>query len=190
MRPIDVFRDKKMKKIAIVLGFVMAFVGIVQAQEKDPLDVSSELERIEKYGVPTVEVVENLKINADSLYNAKDWQNAIEALENHATNANWLANLLSQCVEPYYSASYDDKKNISYFSLKPYIPFENKANALKRERNVSYVKIGICYKNLGNNKKAIAYLYKGLDLLSVEQTEYWIIAKNAIAEIVGFTPEN
>ena len=179
-----------MRKNAIVLGFIMAFVGVVQAQEKDPLDVSSELERIEKYGVPTVEVVENLKIKADSLYNAKDWQNAIEALENYATNANWLANLLSQCVEPYYSANYDDKKNISYFSLKPYIPFENKANDLKRERNVSYVKIGICYKNLRNNKKAIAYLYKGLDLLSVEQTEYWIIAKNAIAEIVGFSPEN
>ena len=178
-----------MKRVFIAFGLLFVFVGITQAQEKDPMDVSSEMEKIEKYGVPTVDAVNVLKHHSDSLYNAKDWEKAAIALDDYAKNANWLANLLSQCVEPYYSASYDDKKNIPYFSLKPFIPFEDMANSLKDGRNEAYVKIGICQKELGNTKKAVAYLYKGLDLLSVDQREYWVIAKNAIAEIVGFNPE-
>ena len=178
-----------MKRIIIAFGLLIVIVGLAQAQEKDPMDVSAEMEKIEKYGVPTVDAVHKLKLQADSLFNAKDWENAAIALDDYARSANWLANLLSQCVEPYYSASYDDKKSTSYFSLKPFIPFENKANSLKRGRNEAYVKMGICQKELGNTKKAVAYLYKGLDLLSVDQREYWVIAKDAIAEIVGFNPE-
>lgn len=178
-----------MKRVFIAFGLLLVFVGVTRAQEKDPMDVSSEMEKIEKYGVPTVDAVSELKHRADSLYNAKDWEKAAIALDDYAKNANWLANLLSQCVEPYYSASYDDKKSISYFSLKPFVPFEDKANSLKEGRNEAYVKIGICQKELGNTKKAVAYLYKGLDLLSVDQRAYWEIAKNAIAEIVGFNPE-
>lgn len=178
-----------MKRFLIAISMLLAFVGVTQAQEKDPMDVSSEIEKIEKYGVPTVDAVDILKNRADSLYNAKDWEKAAIALYEYARSANWLANLLSQCVEPYYSASYDDKKNTSYVSLKPFIPFERKANSLKEGRNEAYVKMGICQKELGNTKKAVAYLYKGLDLLSVDQREYWSIAKNAIAEIVGYNPE-
>ena len=178
-----------MKRIIIAFGLVMVFAGIAQAQEKDPLDVSSEMEKIEKYGVPTVDAVNRLKYQADSLYNAKDWENAAVVLDDYARNANWLANLLSQCVEPYYSASYKDKETTSYSTIKPFIPFENQANRLKEGRNEAYVKMGICQKELGNTKKAVAYLYKGLDLLSVDQTTYWHIAKDAIAEIVGFNPE-
>ena len=173
----------------IAFGLLIVIVGIAQAQEKDPMDVSVEMEKIEKYGVPTVDAVLKLKLQADSLYNAKDWENASVALDDYARNANWLANLLSQCVEPYYSASYDDKKTTSYSTIKPFIPFENQANSLKEGRNEAYVKMGICQKELGNTKKAVAYLYKGLELLSVDQIKYWQIAKDAMAEIVGFNPE-
>lgn len=178
-----------MKRILVTIGILMVFVGVTRAQEKDPMDISSEMEKIEKYGVPTIASVEKMKHFSDSLYDAKAWEAATEELEKFAKNANWLANLLSQCGEPYYSASYDDKKNMSYSTLKPFAPFETKANSLKAERNEAYVKMGICQKELGNTKKAVAYLYKGLDLLSIDQREYWLIAKDAIAEIVGFSPD-
>ena len=155
----------------------------------DPLDLSVQKEQIEKYGVPTIEAIEELKEKADALYDSQSWEKAAEAYEVYARNVNWLANLLSQCVEPYYSASYDDRKATAYSTLKPFIPFESKANEYKRSRNQAYVKVGLCYKNLGDVKNAVTYLHKGLDLLDVEDLVYWTMAKDAMAEILHFQAE-
>ena len=38
-------------------------------------------------------------------------------------------------------------------------------------------------------KNAIAYLHKGLDLLSVDELSYWTMAKDAMAEILQFDIE-
>ena len=155
----------------------------------DPLDISIQKEQIKKYGVPTIKTVEEMKSKADALYDSKSWEQAAVAYEIYAQHANWLANLLSQCVEPYYSASYDDKKNTGYTKLKPFIPFENKANECKKNRNEAYVKIGLCYKNVGDVKNAVTYLHKGLDLLNVDNIIYWTLAKDAMAEILEFKTE-
>ncbi len=156
----------------------------------DALDISKETEQITKYGVPTIEAVDVIGKKAETLFTAQSWKEAIPALEDYAKNANWIANLIAQCVEPYYSASYKDKEKISYSSIKEFIPYENKANQYKKERNRAYVKIGLCYKNLGDIKKATIYLTKSLDILSVDDTEYWNLAKNALSEIIKFTPNN
>ncbi len=178
-----------MRKI-ILLFLALSMTGSVWAQREDPLDLNIKLDIIEQYGVPTVSGVERQGVISDSLYNAKDWGNAADALLVYAKQANLLANLLAQCGEPYYSAS-EESRRIDYqrnMSDRPIIPYIEKSNELKRDRNAAIVKIGICYKELGDNTKAIAYLYKGLDLLSLEELEYWEIAREAIAEIVGFKP--
>lgn len=92
-------------------------------------------------------------------------------------------------MEPYYSASYDDKKNVSYGSLKKYIPYETASNNYKKLRNQAYVRIGLCYKNLGQVDKAVAYLYKGLDLVDVKSTTDWSLAVDALSELIGYVPE-
>jgi tetratricopeptide (TPR) repeat protein len=81
------------------------------------------------------------------------------------------------------------KKNVSYVAIKKYIPYENASNNYKEKRNQAYVRIGLCYKQLGNNEKAVAYLYKGLDLVDLKATVDWAEAVAALSEIVGFTPE-
>lgn len=155
----------------------------------DPFDVSIQKEQIAKYGIPTLKTVEEMKTKADALYDAESWEQAAAAYEIYAKHVNWLSNLLAQCVEPYYSASYDDRKATTYSALKPFIPFENKANQCKMNRNEAYVKIGLCYKNLGDFKNAVTYLHKGLDLLSVDDLLYWTLAKDAMAEILEFKTE-
>ena len=182
----------KTKLTFLALLFV-AFSGSAQVKEKedkniDPLDITKELEQINKYGTPTISTVDELGKKAETLYGSQSWKEAIIAYEDYAKNANWLANLLSQCVEPYYSASYDDRKSISFTTIKDFMPFEKKSNEYKQSRNRAYVKIGLCYKNLGDIKKATAYLYKGLELLTVDDSEYWNMSKNALAEIVQFAP--
>lgn len=155
----------------------------------DPFDVSIQKEQIEKYGVPTLKTVEDMKSKADALYDSKSWEQAAAAYEVYAKHVNWLANLLTQCVEPYYSASYDDRKATPYTTLRTFIPFESKANECKKNRNEAYIKIGLCYKNLGDIKNAVTYLHKGLDLLSVDEVVYWTLAKDAMAEILEFKTE-
>ena len=71
----------------------------------DPLDISKEVAQIEMYGVPTFEAVNEMKEKAEALYVAESWEEAAAAYEQYAKHANWLANIVSQCVEPYYSAS-------------------------------------------------------------------------------------
>ena len=185
-----------MKKIIFLSSVILAF-GCLQLKAQDtnksesidPLDISKQMEQIEKYGVPTIATVDEMKTKADVLYESQSWKEAALAYEFYAKNVNWLANLLSQCVEPYYSASYDDRKKTSYSTLTPFIPFESKANECKKQRNIAYVKIGLCYKNTGDMKSAIAYLHKGLDLLSVDELSYWTMAKDAMAEILQFDVE-
>ena len=182
-----------MKKLAIVLS--MLFIALAASAQTDtavkanddPLDLSSQLEKVEKHGVPTVAMVQEMKEKAEMLYTNQMWEEAAVAYEEFAQKANWLANLISQCVEPYYSASYDDRKNASYTMLKDFIPYQNKANELKKQRHVAYVRIGLCYKNMGNNSQAVTYLHKGLDLLAIDQRTEWNEAAKALAEIVGFT---
>ena len=155
----------------------------------DPLDLSRELEKIAEYGVPTVQIVEQMKVKADNLYQAQSQSDAIVAYEEYATIANWLANILSQCDEPYYSAQYDDKKNISYAVIKKYIPYETSSNNYKELRKQAYVRIGLCYKHLGNNDKAVAYLYKGLNSVNPDSQNDWSEAVAALSEIVEFITE-
>lgn len=169
---------------------VYAFAQTENAKmENDPLDLSRELEKIAEYEVPTVQLVEQMKVQADNLYQAQSQSDAIFAYEEYAKKANWLANILSQCVEPYYSASYDDKQKISYAVIKKYIPYETASNNYKELRNQAYVRISLCYKHLGNNDKAVAYLYKGLDLVNPDSQNDWSEAVAALSEIVGFTTE-
>jgi len=102
----------------------------------DALDISMQKEQIEKYGVPTLSVVEEMKKKADALYDAQSWEQAAVAYEIYAQNVNWLANLLSQCVEPYYSASYD-KKSLRHIRLLNHLSLLN-----QKQTNVKKIEIG------------------------------------------------
>ena len=175
--------------MVLTISFCAFAQNEVSKKENNPLDISRELEKIAEYGVPTIQLVEQMKAKADTLYNSNSWADAIVAYEEFAKKANWLANLLSQCVEPYYSASYDDKKNISYSVLKKYAPYEKASNDYKKLRNEAYVKIGLCHKQLGHIDKAVVYLYKGLDLVNVDEGIDWSLAVDALSEIIGFKAE-
>lgn len=185
-----------MKKfLLIVVSLTIAINAFSQTEsikskkDKDPLDISQELKKIAEYGVPTITLVDLMKAKADTLYNSKSWSEAIDAYDEFSKKANWLANLLSICVEPYYSASYRDQENVSRRTLEKWIPYENASNKYKRLRNQAYVRIGLCYKNLGNIDKAVAYLYKGLDFVSLDSSDDWSQAAEALSDILEFHPE-
>ena len=63
-------------------------------------------------GLPTIDLVTYLKNQAIETFESGNYEEALPLLEEWAKQANWLANLISGGLEPYYSASYDNRKNI------------------------------------------------------------------------------
>ena len=76
----------------------------------DLLDNSAELKEVEENGIPTEEIVSKMKETADALYAEESYEEASEAYYETAKKANYLANIMSQCIEPYYSSRSDSKK--------------------------------------------------------------------------------
>jgi hypothetical protein len=168
-----------MRSVLTVVA-VVTFVGLpVVAQEKategrkDPFDLSATAKQVKDLGVPTVSEVAALESKANDLYAAGEWKEAAVALDQFARKANWLANLIVAGLEPYYGASYDDRKNIGYANLQPLIPIEAKANAYKEKRNHAMVMRAECLAKLGDNAQAVSVLVGALDLIDINDKTWW-----------------
>lgn len=163
--------------------------SVLYAQEKkevsDPFDISIIKKKIDELGVPTVENVKKLKDNAYSLFNSGQWQKAASALNEYSRNANWIANLIASGLEPYYGASYDDKKKVDYNILEPLIPLEKMANEFKQQRNEAMVMEAECYLKLGDNPKAVVILNNTLDAINVTDDKLWIRARTDLFNLLG-----
>lgn len=172
--------------ILMLFGFSLS---LLYAQDKkevsDPFDISIIKKKIDELGVPTVENVKKLKDNAYSLFNSGQWQKAASALNEYSRNANWIANLITSGLEPYYGASYDDRKNADYDILKPLIPLEKMANDYKRQRNEAMVMEAECYLKIGDNSKAVALLNNALDTINLKNDKLWIRARTNLYNLLG-----
>ena len=137
----------------------------------------------------TGEPVAELKKKADELWNAGDYQEAAEAYSIYAKNANWLANLIQAGCEPLYYGTKDERSDF-YSATKggfytTVSTGESKANGYKSERNRAMTYEALCYYNLGDYATAVPLLTKALDLIEIDQVEYWELCTNALYDIVG-----
>ena len=165
---------------------MLLLISVAFTQEaKDPFDLSSIMEKIDEIGVPTVESVANLETIANELYNANKWEDAAEALNNFSKNANWLANLIKSGLDPYYGASYDDRKEYPYKKIKPLIEYESLTNEYIRKRNQAIIMEAECYEKLGDNKKAVALYRKGLELVNINNEVWWEKARLGLYNLIG-----
>lgn len=62
---------------------------------------------------------------------------------------------------------------------------ESTANKYKAERNRAMAYEALCYYNLGDYTTAVPLLTKALDLIEIDQVEYWELCTNALYDIVG-----
>jgi tetratricopeptide (TPR) repeat protein len=156
----------------------------------DELDVSKDAAKVSELGIPTVESVESLKSAAVKLWNAKDYEKAAEAYATYATNANWLANLISVGLDPYYDATSSEQTSL-YKSDKDFfnnlVAGEKKANYYKSERNVAMARRALCYYYLGDYTTAVPLLTKALDLIEIDDVDTWKLCMEALYDIVGYT---
>lgn len=182
-----------MKRIlALLLCLMLALPIAALAESADStdseFDLSADQEKIAELGVPTVSAVAELKSNADTLWKNGDYEAAARAYAEYAKQANWLANIISGGLEPFYSASYDDRKDWypDQLSFSDLSSAESKANSYKAERNRAMLYEGLCYYNLGDYESALPLLLKALDLIELDDETNWSLAMNAVYSIVGY----
>jgi hypothetical protein len=139
---------------------------------------------VSELGVVTMPEVDALEIKAKELFNAGEYKSAIPILIEYSKKANWLANLISATLDPYYRASYDDRKSYSYAKLKPLIPLESLANDYKKKRNIAIAMQGECLLKIGDEKGAVPVLLKALDLIEIDNDVWWERTRNNLLKII------
>ncbi|MDQ8205831.1 hypothetical protein [Pelagicoccus sp. SDUM812003] len=176
-----------MKKNLILLTFLASIGTLCFSQDKeakDPFDLSASSSKIEELGVITKAAVDELEIRARSLFNEEKYEDAIPVLEEYSKKANWLANMLAATLDPYYGASYDDRKDYPYKKIQPLIPLETMANEYKSKRNIAIAMRGECLLKIGNKKEAIPVLLNALDLIDIDNETWWQRTRNNLLSII------
>lgn len=174
-----------MKKI-ILLAFALTSLNILANDEKiiDPFDLSASASKVEELGVITKPDVDALEEKAKEIFNSGNCDAAIPVLIEFSKKSNWLANMIAASLDPYYSASYDDKKGYPYDKLKPLIPLESLANEYKKKRNIAFAMQGECLVKTGDKKDAIPVLLKALDLIDIDNDVWWERTRNNLLQVI------
>ncbi len=149
--------------------------------DADPFDLSQSEMQVKELGIPTISSVEALEKKAATLYQQKDWKAAADANAQFAKAANWLANIIVAGLRPYYGANYDERKKFTRAS--ELLPYESKANALRRKRDRAIVIQAECESNLGNKEGAVALLMTALKVIDIKDTECWEKARTLLYSI-------
>lgn len=168
------------KRLAVALTALALAVtpSAVFADETDALDIIEN-------GIQTEAMVYELKEAADNYYENEDYEAAAEAYYETAIKANYLANIMSQCLEPYYSSS-SNYKTVPDGMEDDLVALENKSNELIDLRNICYVYEGISYNKMGEQGDALAVLYKALGLITTSEKDIWRLAANEVMTIIGY----
>lgn len=153
-------------------------------ESSDPFDVSTSVSKIEELGVITKPEVDGLESEARDLFKTGKYEEAIPVLEEFAKKANWLSNLISANLDPFYSADYDERKEYPYHLIEPLIELEKMANDYKRKRDIALAMQGECLLKIGNEKDAVPVLLKALDLLDLHNDYWWERTRTNLLTII------
>jgi len=172
-----------------LIGIISLMGGLVTAEEPakrettatDALDISAIQKRVEEAGIPTPQSVQQLQEKADTLTHDGKWQDAASAYEAYARAANWLANLIGAGLDPFYHASYDDRKN--YSVRKGDIELENLSKSYREKRDEATVSQAECFVRMNDSRHAVPLLVKALELINIKDAQLWSRARKDLYSI-------
>lgn len=170
-------------KIRATIWLLLALSpGALHAQEEDPFELANQ--SINDGAVPTVEALASLEEQARSLFgDGSCTGDAINILDDFAKKANAMGNTIAIGLEPFYDASLDDRR--SFGGTRDLIPFEELANDYKRKRNIAMVMRAECLAKAGDRETAISVYYRALQLIDIDNSEWWTRARTGLYVQVG-----
>lgn len=174
-----------MNKILLCVALCLSSALAQRTDALDnPTDISSYADLIKQGKLPTPTSVKAARAQATTLFEAKNCTDALPALDNWASQANWLANLLKSGLDPFYNATSTGKKSVNGPFLTELAVFEGQANAYKGERNLANVMKAECMIQRNQKLEAAALLAKTLNYIDVEDRELWDRARNDLFALI------
>ena len=175
-------------KISTLAALVL-FPSLVFSQTSDETDMSNFMVVPEEEESLTLDDFEEKKNAARKLFLEDKCEEAIPALIEIQDNANRLANIISQGLEPFYSASRDDREWLSRVKgsdIAKLAIAEKTANNLKKTRNEYYVLEAECLLKIGENSRATNKLFRALRFIDGKsQFDLWSRARIQLWETIG-----
>ena len=117
------------------------------------------------------------------MFDLGDCTSALPLLQSYFKKANWLANVISSGLDPFYNASRDDRDLIEDDERETLIFYESMANNYKKQRNISIAMQGECLMKIGKPNEALPYLTKALDLFDIRE-KWWKRTRNNLYRII------
>lgn len=168
--------------LVLCASVALAQESAPQERERDPFDVSAAAKMTKELGVPTTSEVQALEQEAKRLYDSGNCKAAEVALDKFARKANWLANLITGGLQPYYDAPYDERRGFS--GVNALVPFESLANDYRTKRNRAIVMRAECLLKLGQTSDGVMLLINALDLIDIDDHEWWSRARMQLYSVL------
>lgn len=171
-----------MKKVAVI--FLVILFSLSVFSQEGSFDFSKYEEDLDKIGIPTMEKVEQLKEDAETLFNNGEFEKAEKALEDWAYSANFLSNIIQEGLQPFYGALRSEREDFPYTRVSALIPYEGILNDLRQQRNKAYIMRAESLAEIGEKKESIALYREVLNLISLDNWEDWIRATNGLYTLI------
>lgn len=114
---------------------------------------------------------------------------ALPLIVEFAEDANVLANIIRQSLEPFYSARNDDQESISRGDpgFQSLVNAERTSNGLLRLRNEFWVIEAKCLIEQNQSSAAVNRLFRALDFIDgIQERQLWLEARELLWEQVGY----
>lgn len=172
--------------MAMALMAVLCISSCARAETQDaPFDLSEYQSRIDELGIPTMASVKEIADQAQAAFANGQHEEAIPLLREWAKKANWLANLISGGLQPFYKGSYDDRKSFPLKRLSALSAYERMSNDLKAQRDHAMIMEAECCVALARSNEAVSLYMKALDLLDIDDWDWWLRATNGLYSVIG-----
>jgi hypothetical protein len=151
-----------------------------EAARGNPFDTTAARQTLGE-SLATVATVEQLEKTALQLTEIGNCKAAVSALDKYAREANSLANLIAQGLQPYYGAPYDERR--SFGGVGELIPMERLSNSYKTKRNRALVMQAECLAKLGDSRGAVVMYYQALGLIAIDD-DWWPRARQGLYRLI------
>ena len=166
--------------LALVLSLVM-LAGIAAVFAEEDVETLPEAAKINAFGIPTMEELNEMKADADALWDEEDYSGAADAYAELAAKADWMAEILAIVNVPTLGAEGDVDSAVADGVKKVDDLFDN-VFAIYR---LALIRAGMGFYNTEEYEEALPYLLEALKAIEAADTENWTLCARAVLVIIG-----
>jgi len=184
-----------MKKL--ITCTLLAIATLFVFAQENVIDLTNIEQEINTHGVPTLELVNKIGIEANKLYLDEKWSEAVKAYELYSKYCNLLKNLFYEVVGPYLESDIEARMLDLYYPdlTKEFNDLKNKYYYYMSSQIMASHRQGMCYFNMGNYNESLPLIIRSLETnklnknISTTGYEIWEEAKSALYSMIKYNKQ-